>query len=54
MAVKQPDYSPDDVNSAHEKLLKKFLGQGGVIFTPAERAALDANVYPEKPLPIDN
>lgn len=53
-SAKQLPYTPEDVISAHEKQKKKFLGQGGIKFTAAEQHVLDHDVFPEKPVEIDN
>ncbi len=47
-------YSEEEVIAAHEKQRKKFLGQGGIVFTPSERAILDEGIMPEEPVGIKN
>ena len=37
-------HTPEVIRSAHDKQLKKYRGQGGIIFTPEEQAVLDQNI----------
>ena len=38
----------EDIKSAHDKQKRKYLGEGGIKFTPAEEAVLDEHVKLEE------
>lgn len=37
-------HSSDDIRSAHEKQRRKYLGEGGVVFTEAEQRVIDNHI----------
>lgn len=39
-------HKPEDIQSAHEKQMKRWSGIGNVKFTAAEQAVLDDDVQP--------
>lgn len=41
-------HKPEDIKSAHDKQKRKYQGEGGVRFTPAEQAVLDEHVNLEE------